>query len=85
MPLTEMTPMSVVPPPMSHTMQPQGFEISRPAPSAAATTVSIRQTLRAPAARSDSTTSLFSTSDTPEGTQTTTRGMKMRLPQTSRT
>ena len=45
----EMTAISAVPPPMSTTMWPSGLAMSIPAPMAAATGSSIRNTLRAPA------------------------------------
>ncbi len=79
MPFREITAISVVPSPTSTIMQPWGAAMSTPAPMAAATGSSIRQTLRTPAAPMASTTARFSTSVTPQGTLTTTRGIKTRL------
>ena len=56
--------MSVVPPPISTIMLPQGLEMSIPAPIAAAIGSSIKYTLRAPACDAASITALFSTSVT---------------------
>jgi hypothetical protein len=49
MPPSEMTPTSVVPPPMSTTIEPVASSTGRPAPIAAAIGSSISSTLRAPA------------------------------------
>ena len=65
---------SVVPPPMSTIMQPAGSVIGRPAPIAAAIGSSISQASRVPAFIVASWTAFFSTSVTPEGMPTTTRG-----------
>ena len=79
MPFKEMTAMSVAPSPMSTIMVPWGTAMSTPAPMAAATGSSMRQTFRTPAAVMASTTARFSTSVTLQGTLTTTRGMNTRL------
>ena len=65
---------SVVPPPMSMIMFPDGSVIGRPAPIAAAIGSSIRYTSRALAESADSRTARFSTSVMPEGTEITIRG-----------
>ena len=70
----EMTATSVVPPPMSTTMEPVGSSIGRSAPMAAAMGSSMRYAWRAPAEIVASKTARFSTEVTPEGTHTTTRG-----------
>ena len=75
-PPRDITAMSVVPPPTSTTMHPFGFEISIPAPIAAAIGSSIRNTSLAPASIVASITALFSTSVTPEGTHTIIFGLK---------
>ena len=54
---------------------PVGSWIGRPAPIAAAIGSSMRYAWRAPADIVASKTARFSTSVTPEGTQTTTRGL----------
>ena len=69
-----MTATSVVPPPMSTIMQPDGSMIGRPAPIAAAIGSSMRQAPRAPAFRAASWTARFSTSVTPEGMPSSIRG-----------
>ena len=79
MPFKEMTAISVAPSPMSTIMVPWGTAMSTPAPMAAATGSSMRQTFRTPAAVMASTTARFSTSVTLQGTLTTTRGMNTRL------
>ena len=70
----DMTATSVVPPPMSTTILPRISPIGRPAPSAAAIGSSIKKACRAPAAMTASYTARFSTSVTPVGMPTTTRG-----------
>src|SRR5436305_1733113 len=74
-----MTATSVVPPPMSTTMFPDGSPTGSPAPIAAAIGSSIRYAWRAPADRQASSTARFSTPVTPDGTQTTTRGCAQRF------
>ena len=69
-PPSEITAISVVPPPISTTMLPQAFEISIPAPIAAAIGSSIINTLLAPACLVASSTALLSTEVTALGTQT---------------
>ncbi|MPN16181.1 hypothetical protein SDC9_163519 [bioreactor metagenome] len=71
-----MTAMSVVPPPISTIMLPRGSAMSMPAPIAAAIGSSIRNVWRAPASSVASITERFSTSVTPLGTHTMTRGLK---------
>src|SRR4051794_36361263 len=66
---------SVVPPPMSTTIDPVGSVTGRPAPSAAAIGSSIRNTRRAPALSALSWMARRSTAVEPEGTQITTRGL----------
>ncbi len=68
-PDSEITAISVVPPPTSTIRCPSGLAISIPAPMAAATGSSIRYTLRAPAWIPASITARSSTSVIPEGTQ----------------
>ena len=70
-----MTATSVVPPPMSTTIEPVGSWIGSPAPIAAAIGSSMRYACRAPADMVASKTARFSTSVTPDGTHTTTRGL----------
>ncbi|TPW09142.1 MAG: Uncharacterized protein FD129_2293 [bacterium] len=77
MPPSAITATSVVPPPMSATMLPIGSEIGRPAPIAAAIGSSMRNASPAPACMVASITARFSTSVTPEGTPTITRGRKI--------
>ena len=79
------TAISVEPPPMSTTMQPCGWRICSPAPSAAATGSSTRKTCLAPAAMTDSTTASASMPVMAAGTQTAMRGLKKRERQTSLT
>ena len=74
MPPMAMTATSVVPPPMSTTIEPVGSSIGRLAPMAAAMGSSMRNACRAPAEIVASKTARFSTEVTPEGTHTTTRG-----------
>ena len=73
-PPREITAISLVPPPTSTTIRPIGSSIATPAPIAAAIGSSIRCTWRAPAASAASSTARFSTSVTPEGAQTISRG-----------
>ena len=79
-----MTAISLVPPPTSTTIRPTGSSIGIPAPIAAAIGSSIRCTLRAPAASDASSTARFSTSVTPEGAQTISRGWAWRRSSTLR-
>ena len=74
-PPREITAISAVPPPISTIMFPHGFEISIPAPIAAAIGSSMMATSLAPA----SSTAFFSTSVTPLGTHTLIRGFLKRL------
>ena len=74
MPPSEITAISVVPPPISTTMLPVASSTGSPAPIAAAMGSSIRYASRAPACCAASMTARFSTSVTPDGTPTTTRG-----------
>ena len=82
-PPSAMTATSVVPPPMSTIMQPFGSMIGSPAPIAAAIGSSIRNAARAPAFSAASCTARFSTSVTPLGMPTTTRGRGMPKPKRS--
>ena len=66
-PPSDITAISVVPPPISTTIFPQGFDISIPAPIAAAIGSSIKYTLLAPAFVAASITAFFSTSVTLDG------------------
>ena len=75
-----MTATSVVPPPMSTTMLPTGSETGSPAPIAAAIGCSIRYASRAPAWSVASMTARFSTSVTPLGMPTITRGRRKLRP-----
>ena len=67
MPASEITAMSVVPPPMSTTMLPEGSVIGSPAPIAAAIAWSTRYTSEALALSAESLTARFSTWVTSEG------------------
>src|SRR5579875_1496089 len=78
-PPSEIPATSLVPPPMSTTIEPVGSPTGRPAPIAAAIGSSIRYACRAPALRQASSTARFSTPVTPLGTQTTTRGWANRF------
>ena len=73
-PPSEITAISDVPPPTSTIMLPVGFEISIPAPIAAAIGSSIINVSFAPALLAASITAFFSTCVTPLGTQTTILG-----------
>ena len=75
MPPSEMTATSVVPPPISTTMEPRRFGTGRPAPMAAAIGSSIRNTLLAPAPSADSLIARRSTWVEPQGTQMMMRGL----------
>ena len=76
MPPSEMTATSVVPPPMSTTMLPDGSCTGRLAPIAAAIGSSMMCTgLRAPAYSAASCTARCSTPVMPDGTQITIRGL----------
>ncbi len=77
MPPRLMTATSVVPPPMSTIRLPVGSLTGRPAPMAAAIGSSIRRAQRAPALRVASRTARFSTSVTPDGMPTSTRGRRI--------
>ena len=69
-----MTATSVVPPPMSTMSEPDGSLTGRPAPMAAAIGSSMSRDQRAPALMVASRTARFSTSVTPDGMPTRTRG-----------
>ena len=70
MPPSDSTATSVVPPPMSTTIEPVGSVTGRPAPIAAAIGSSIRNTRRAPALSAASWMARRSTAVEPDGTQT---------------
>ena len=72
--------MSVVPPPISTTIFPHGFEISIPAPIAAAIGSSIKYTFLAPACDAASITAFFSTSVTCEGIHIIILGANINFP-----
>ena len=74
MPLSAMTAISVVPPPMSMTMLPVGVSTGRPTPIAAAIGSATMSTCLAPAVSAESRTARRSTSVMPEGTHTMTFG-----------
>ena len=74
-PPKEMTATSVVPPPMSTTMEPVGSVTGRSAPIAAAIGSSMRYAWRAPAWMAASKTARFSTDVAPQGMQMTMRGL----------
>ena len=74
-PPSAMTATSVVPPPMSTTIEPAGSVTGRPAPIAAAIGSSIKCALRAPALSAASSTAIFSTSVVPLGIPITTLGL----------
>ena len=75
MPPSEITPTSVVPPPMSTTIEPVASDTGRPAPIAAAIGSSMRKTLDAPAASAASRIARRSTWVEPQGTQMMMRGL----------
>lgn len=79
MPPMEITATSVVPPPMSTTMDPRGSSTGSPAPIAAAIDSSSRWTVRPPASCAACTIARSSTGVTPVGMQTTIR-VRVRLP-----
>ncbi len=79
MPPSEITAVSVVPPPTSTTMLPSGSWIGRLAPMAAAIGCSIKYAPAAPARRAASSTARFSTSVMADGTQINTRGRLNRV------
>ena len=67
---SDSTATSVVPPPMSTTIEPVGSVIGIPAPIAAAMGSAMRPALRAPALMTDCRIARFSTGVAPCGTQT---------------
>src|SRR5471032_1209705 len=73
-PPSEITPTSVVPPPMSTTMEPVASDTGKPAPMAAAMGSSIRYTCDAPAPCAASLIARRSTWVEPHGTQMMMRG-----------
>ena len=79
MPASEMTAMSVVPPPMSTIMLPDGSVIGMPAPIAAAIASSTRCTSLAFARYALSFTARFSTCVISDGTPMTMRGRTQTL------
>ena len=81
-PPSEITAISVVPPPISTTIFPHGFDMSIPAPIAAAIGSSIKYTFLAPACDAASITAFFSTSVTCEGIHIIILGEKTNLPHT---
>ena len=74
MPPSEITATSVVPPPISTTMEPEGSVTGSPAPIAAAIGSSISCTRRAPALSALSWMARRSTAVEPDGTQTMISG-----------
>ena len=76
MPASEISAMSVVPPPMSTIMLPAGSVTGSPTPMAAAIGSSIMNTSRAPARIAESLTARFSTSVMSPGTAMTARGLR---------
>ena len=72
--------MSVVPPPISTIIFPQGLAISNPAPIAAAIGSSIKNTFLAPACIAASITAFFSTSVTLDGIQIIVLGANIVFP-----
>ena len=78
MPPSEITPTSVVPPPMSTTIEPVASATGRSAPIAAAIGSSIRYTFDAPAPSADSRIARRSTWVDPQGTQMMMRGLTAR-------
>ena len=79
MPPSEITAVSLVPPPMSITIEPTGSLIGRPAPIAAAIGWAMSCGSAAPAFLAASVTARFSTSVIADGTQMSTRGRLNRL------
>ena len=82
MPLSDSTATSLVPPPMSSTIEPRASCTGSPAPTAAAIGSLTIATLRAPAPSADSRIARRSTWVEPNGTHTSTRGegFRKRLP-----
>ena len=80
MPPREMTAISLVPPPMSMIMLPDGPEMGTLAPMAAASGSSMRYASRAPALSAASRTARFSTLVTPDGTLIITSGLVNERP-----
>lgn len=78
-PASEITAISVVPPPMSTIIFPHGFVMSIPDPIAAATGSGTISTSRAPAWYVASSTAFRSTSVTPDGTQMLILGFRNAL------
>ena len=74
MPPSDVTATSVVPPPMSTIIEPDGSFTGSPAPIAAAIGSSTSRHQRAPAESAASWTARFSTSVTPDGIPMITRG-----------
>ena len=81
-PPSEITAISVVPPPISTTIFPHGFAMSIPAPIAAAIGSSIKYTFLAPACIAASITAFFSTSVTWDGTHIIILGANILFPHT---
>ncbi len=79
MPESESTATSVVPPPISTTIEPVGSWIGRPAPMAAAIGSYISPTRRAEALRHESLIARRSTAVAPDGTHTMTLGFTKPL------
>src|SRR3989304_5242241 len=79
MPARDITATSVVPPPRSTIILPDGSVIGRPAPIAAAIGSSTRYTSFAPADSADSLTALCSTCVMPEGMQIIILGLSPNL------
>ena len=80
-PFKEITATSVVPPPISITIEPTAVETGNLAPIAAAIGSSIKYTSRAPAPIADSLIARRSTCVAPAGTHTSTRGLgRIKLP-----
>ena len=79
-PPSDITAISVVPPPISTTIFPHGFAISIPAPIAAAIGSSIKNTFLAPAWFAASITAFFSTSVTLDGMHIIVLGANNVLP-----
>ena len=79
-PPSDITPTSVVPPPISTTIEPVASSTGNPAPIAAAIGSSINSTRRAPAPTADSRIARRSTWVDPHGTQITMRGLGLKIP-----
>ena len=75
MPPSEITAISLVPPPISTIIEPLGSFTGKPAPIAAAIGSSINETFLAPAANAESCIALRSTGVEPVGTQIIIRGL----------